>query len=274
MDNGKNTPSFDEGLTAQVRGDFGLAIAIFERVIEDHPANAAAYHQLGRCHMRLGMLDKAVENLATAVGLGPDRVPARLDLGMLYLATGNISKAKTQFRAVLSRTDSNVKGMTGLGITHYHEKDFGKAIARLQQACTLNPSNFAGHYYLARIHRALKNTAGLREEALKAAAVCRDLIRVRTEMPEGYFFLAQTFMLQKEYRPALQNFLVARDFSRTGAMHFFAFGLHYTLVDNYMGIARCYRQMGENRYARYFGQLTLKIDADNEEAKQFASIRD
>lgn len=274
MDKWKKMPSFDDGLTAQVRGDFDSAIAIFERVIEEHPANAAAHHQLGRCHMRLGTLDKAVEDLEAAVGLGPDRVPARLDLGMLYLAAGNVVKAKTQYLGALSRNNSNVKGMTGLGIVHYHEKDFGKAISRLQEACTLNPSNFAGHYYLARIHRVLKNASGVEEEALKASAVCRDLIRVRTEMPEGYFFLAETFVLQKEYRPALQNYLIARDFSPEGTMHFFAFGLHYALVDNYMGIARCYRQAGENRYARYFGQLTLKIDSDNEEAKQFASIKD
>ncbi len=274
MNKWENTPSFDEGLTAQVRGDFDSAIAIFERVIEEHPANAAAHHQLGRCHMRRGALEKAVDNLETAVELGPDRVPTRLDLGMLYLATNDVARAKAQFLNVLSRNNSNVKGITGLGVVHYHENDIGKAIARLQEACTLNPSNFAGHYYLAKIHGGLKNTAGVQEEALKAAAICRDLIRVRTELPEGYFFLAETFMLQKEYRPALQNFLTARNFSPEGARHFFAFGLHYTLVDNYMGIARCYRQTGESRYARYFGQLTLKIDSDNEEAQQFASLKD
>ena len=81
-------------------------------------------------------------------------------------------------------------------------------------------------------------------------------------------------MLQQEYRLALQNYLIARDFSPEGIMHFFAFGMHYTLVDNYLGIARCYVKLGENRYARYFGQLTLSIDADNKGAKEFASLGD
>jgi hypothetical protein len=43
-------------------------------------------------------------------------------------------------------------------------------------------------------------------------------------------------------------------------------------MDLYLGIARCYKQLGENRYARYFGQLILKMDPNNGEAKQFASV--
>jgi tetratricopeptide (TPR) repeat protein len=270
----KKAASFDEGLTAQVRGDFDAAIAIFEEVINKHPANAAAYHQAGRCHMRLGALDRAIENLETAVRLGPDRIPARLDLGLLYLAMSDVSKAKAQFLHALSRNSSNVKVITSLGIAHFHEKDFGKAISRLQEANTLNPSNFASHFYLARTHRALENPDGVQGEALRSAAICRDLIRVRTEQPEGYYFLGETFVLQREFRLALQNFLIARDFSPEGALHFFAFGLHYTLLDNYIGIARCYRRLGENRYARYFGQLILKMDTANEEAKKYASLED
>ncbi|UCD58098.1 MAG: tetratricopeptide repeat protein [Candidatus Hydrogenedentota bacterium] len=274
MNASEKTPSFDEGLTAQMRGDFDSAIAIFERVVEEKPTSTPAHHQMGRCHMKLGNFAKAIECLETTVRLGPDRIAARLDLGMLHLAVRNIPKAKAQFLRALGLNSSNVKAMSGLGIVHYHEKDFGKAISQLQDACALNPSNFACHYYLAKIHRDLKNPAGVREEALKAAAICQGLIRTRSEQPEGYFFLGETLVLQEEFRPALQNYLIAKDFSPKDVLQFFAFGLHYTLVDNYLGIARCYKVLGENRYARYFGQLTLKVDSYNEEAKQFAAIED
>lgn len=272
MTEAKKAATFDEGLTAQMKGDFKTAISIFKQVVEEHPTNAAAYHQMGRCRMKLGAFDKAIECLETAVRLGPDRIAARLDLGHLYIAMENYAKAKTQFMRALSLSDSNVKAMTGLGIIHYYEKDNGKAISQLQGSCEQNPSNFAGHFYLAKIHQSLSNTAGLQEEALKSAAICQDLIRVRSEQPEGYFFLGETYMLLEEYKAALQNYLIAKDFSKDDALHFFALGLYYTLVDNYIGIARCYEQLGENKYARYFGQLTLKIDSDNEEAKRFASI--
>jgi tetratricopeptide (TPR) repeat protein len=267
-------PTFDDGLTAQVRGDFDSAIAIFEQVIHEHPTNTAAYHQLGRCHTKLGGFAKAIGYLETTVRLGPDRVAARLDLGLLHMANGNFAKAKAQFLHALSisKGNSSAKAMTCAGIVHYHEKDFGKAISQLQDACRLNPSSFACHFYLARIHATLKNSAKASEEALLAAAVCRDLIRARSEQPEGYFFLGETFMLQEDVRPALQNYLIAKDFSAQGVLHFFAFGLHYTSVDNYIGIARCYELLGELRYARYFGQLTLKIDPDNGQAKRFAGL--
>jgi len=272
MDKSNKEASFDAGLTAQVRGDFDSAIAIFEGVIEEHPTSAAAYHQMGRCHLKLGAIDKALQCIETAVRLGPDRVAARLDLGMLYQAVEETPKAKAQFMRALSRNEGNVKAMAGLGIAYYHERNFGKAIAQFQDACALNPSNLACHFYLTKIHAALKNPAGVEEEALKSAAICQSLIRLRSEQPEGYFFLAETFVLQQETKAGLQNYLIAKDFSPNGAMHFFAFDLHYTLVENYLGIARCYEQLGEKQYTRYFGQLTLKMDLDNEEAKRFASV--
>lgn len=272
MNKSDKKPSFDEGLTAQMRGDFKSAIAIFEKVTDEHPTNAAAHHQMGRCHMKLGDFAKAVGCLETTVRLGPKRVAARLDLGMLYLVMEDVPRAKVQFLRALALNNSNVKAMAGLGIVHYHEKDFGKAISQFQDACELNPANFACHYHMAKIHKALENPAGVQEEALKSAAICQGLIRTRPEQPEGYFFLAEAFVLQGDYRPALQNYLIAKEFSPEGVMHFFAFGLHYSLVDDYLGIARCYELMGENRYARYFGQLTLRLDSNNEEANRFASI--
>jgi len=272
MDTSNKASSFDEGLTAQMRGDFSSAIEIFERVLETHPTSAAAYHHMGRCYVRLGEFDRAIECLETAVRLGPNRIPARLDAGMLYLYMREIAKAKVQFLRALALDSSNVKAMSGLGMVHYHEKDLGKAISLFQDACALNPSHFACHYYLARIHHALKNPAGVQEEARHSAAICQDLIRTRPEQPEGYFFLAETFMVLEDYRMALQNYLIAKDFAADGVMHFFAFGLHYTLVGNYLGIAACYTMLGEHRYARYFGELTLQLDSGNEEAKRFAAI--
>jgi tetratricopeptide (TPR) repeat protein len=264
--------SYDEGLTAHMRGDFDEAIAIFERVVAEHPTNAAAYHQMGRCFMKLGDFPRAINNLETAVRIGPDRTAARLDLGTLYIAVGETSKAKAQFMRALSRSDANVKAMAALGIVHFLEGEHGKAISQFQDAIELNPANFACHYYLAKVHEALKNPAGMQKEALKSAAICHSLIQVRSEQPEGYYFLAQAYMLQEETRAALQNYLIAKDFSPDDAVHFFAFGLHYTRVDNYLGIARCYEKLGEREYARYFGQMTLRLDAGNEEAKRFALL--
>jgi tetratricopeptide (TPR) repeat protein len=266
--------SFDEGLTAQMRGDLDTAIAIFERVVKESPGNAAAHHQLGRCQMKLGDFQGALEEIETAIRLSPDRIAARLDLGALYLAIGDTAKAKVQFMRALNINESNVKAMAGLGAVYYREEDVGKAISQLQSACTLNPSNFLCHFYLAKIHKGLKNPGAMAEEALKSGAICQGLIRTRPEQPEGYYFLAQTFEVQEEHRPALQNYLIAKDFSPKGVLHFFAFGLHYSLADNYLGIARCYEALGERRYARYFGQLTLKIEPENEQAERFASIED
>jgi tetratricopeptide (TPR) repeat protein len=264
--------SYDEGLTAHMRGDFAEAISIFERVVEESPTSTAAYHQMGRCHMKLGDLKKAVECFEVAVRLGPDRIATRLDLGALLVATGEYSKAKAQYMRALKRSESNVKAMAGLGIAYFSEGDYGRAIAQLQSACGQNPSNFACHLYMARIHKALNNLDGLAEESLKSSSICQGLIRMRSEQPEGYYFLAETYVLQGETRGALRNYLIARDYSPKSAMHFFAFGLHYTRADNYLGIARCYEQMGEREYARYFGRLTLKLDGENSEAKRFASL--
>ena len=274
MNESNEAASYDAGLTAHIRGDFERAISIFERVVEESPTSAAAYHQMGRCHMKTGAFDTAVTCLETAVKLGPDRVAARLDLGSLYLALDDVLGAKAQFLRALSRGASNVKAMTYLGMVYYLERDFGKAIVQFRDACELNPTNFACHFYLAKVHRELKNPAGAEEEALKSAAICQDMFRMRSEQPEGYYFLAETYVLREETRAALQNYLIALDFSPDDAMHFFAFGLHYTRVDNHLAIARSYEKLGEREYARYFGKMTLKLDSGNKEAERFATLID
>ena len=274
MNESNEAVSYDAGLTAHIRGDFETAISIFERVVEESPTSAAAYHQMGRCHMKMGAFDAAVTCLETAVRLGPDRVAARLDLGSLYLAAGDVSGAKAQFLRALSRGASNVKALICLGMVYYRERDFGKAIAQFRDACELNPANFAGRFYLAKVHGELKNPAGANEEALKSAAICQEMFRMRSEQPEGYFFLAETHVLRGQTRAALQNYLIAMDFSPDDTMHFFAFGLHYTRVDNYLAIARCYETLGEREYARYFGKMTLKLDSGNKEAERFATLID
>mgnify|MGYP001595381879 FL=1 len=95
---GENAESYyDDGLTASKKGDLAKAIDCFERAIRLDSTYAVAYHQLGKCYMRLGQAQRAVDILMQVVRKRPNLGPARLDLGVALLAAGNTRGARKEF---------------------------------------------------------------------------------------------------------------------------------------------------------------------------------
>ena len=61
---GENAESYyDEGLTASMKGDMARAVQCFEKAVRLDNTFAAAYHQLGKCYLRLGQAQQAIDLL-------------------------------------------------------------------------------------------------------------------------------------------------------------------------------------------------------------------
>ena len=97
-DNAEDT--YDQGLTALMKGDVRRAVKLFARAIDLDRSMIAAYHQLGRCYVRMGEPQRATEVLSQVVHKKPDLLPARIDLGQALLNQGATDRAREQFGPV------------------------------------------------------------------------------------------------------------------------------------------------------------------------------
>ena len=65
---GENAESYyDEGLTSAMKGDMDAALEHFSKALKMDPSLSAAEYQIGRCQLRLGQAQKAVQTLTSVL---------------------------------------------------------------------------------------------------------------------------------------------------------------------------------------------------------------
>jgi len=90
--------TFDLGEKAVKAKDFGRALSLFKKVVRDDPENADAWNYIGFSHRKLDQLDRALPAYRKALAIDPDHRGANEYLGELYLATGNLGKARERLK--------------------------------------------------------------------------------------------------------------------------------------------------------------------------------
>ncbi len=87
------------GNAALDREEFARAERLYKRAIEVDPRNHWAHHGLYALYFVKGSYSKAREHVRQAAALAPRRAKYRLDLGDLYLQSGDTSAARKAFTA-------------------------------------------------------------------------------------------------------------------------------------------------------------------------------
>ena len=140
---GENAESYyDEGLTASMKGDLAMAVEFFEKAIHLDHTMANAYHQLGKCHTRMGKHKNAVQLLSQVVQNRPRLIAPRIDLGSALIQLNRLDAAREQFEAVLTQEPTNMKAMIGLAMADFHEGNWTAALAQAQAAQVNSTENF------------------------------------------------------------------------------------------------------------------------------------
>ena len=95
-------PTVERGKAFLETGDTTAAIQQFEAAIQQSPANAEAYYQLGLAYEGLGDTTQAVNAFRDAAKLASKRAEITLALGRVYWHSGNRSLARPEFQKLLS----------------------------------------------------------------------------------------------------------------------------------------------------------------------------
>jgi Tfp pilus assembly protein PilF len=82
--------------------DYGKAIDLLEKVIEQSPDVTAPYINIAVAYEHIGKLEQAEEHLKTALRLVPEHPVACNEYGLLYRKTGRFAEARAIYEKALS----------------------------------------------------------------------------------------------------------------------------------------------------------------------------
>jgi tetratricopeptide (TPR) repeat protein len=184
-------PQITAGLNLMRGGDFERAAAAFREALKINPASDSAHYNLALALVRLHQPAEAVEHLKAVVSSNPNSAIARYNLGILLEQQGRFSEAVEEFQAVarlkpddaavqvhlvynylrLGNSDDAVRLADDtltrfpdnriraqLGVVLLENRQYGKAIAPLEQARAAAPDSAPMAVYLARAYQGAGNT--------------------------------------------------------------------------------------------------------------------
>jgi Tfp pilus assembly protein PilF len=85
---------------AAANGDVHASLQYLTQVLEGEPRHAGALYLRAAQHARIGLVDRAIDGMASAVSLNPGAGPPRLHLALLLLDRGHLDRAREQFQAL------------------------------------------------------------------------------------------------------------------------------------------------------------------------------
>lgn len=199
------------------KGSIERAIKSLESVLEQEPANAAAFAALSEAYSRRNVASRdpqwvslALESGRKAVEINPDLAAAHVSLGMALLEDGKTPQAAESFRRATELDPRSAMAALGLGRVQLAEGKRSEAEATLRKAVDLDPSDWRAPTELGTMFFRQARY----EEALtvwqQASAKTPDNARLLRNLAAAYHMLdrfedaASTLQKALEYEPNAQ----------------------------------------------------------------------
>lgn len=250
---------YDDGLTASMKGDLEQAVKCFEKALELDKDYHAAHHQLGKCFLRRGETDKAIERFRYVVFNKPKQIPPRLDLGIAYLQAGQLDRARKHFSEIAAVDSMNSRAYLGLAQVDFDEGKWMSAVENTQVALMHGGANFPALFLRGRAAR-LSGDLNLAKQSLEEAdTLLEKSIELNPDSPESYYLRGEVNFAREQFSTALDCFRDAED-RADAEKTYTAFGESFTLLDMIAKRALCLQRMGRDERAREAAQTVLDKD--------------
>ena len=174
-----------------------LAIEQYERIVKIEPNNIDDHLLLGRLYRLNNDLQKAENELKTAVQLDPNSEEAITTLALLYSEEGDTAHA-LQVLSSVPATGRSAKLYSALGTTYEQRKDYKNAIEAYKKAIQLDRDN-------------LDAIRGLAENLLNDGQIdaaldqYKVIVDANPEDAQTYLRIAEIYRKQEKYDLALES---------------------------------------------------------------------
>jgi tetratricopeptide (TPR) repeat protein len=145
--------SYQKALQSAQAGKNKEAIDQFKQAISEYPDFMLAYNELGVQYLAVGDLAKAEESLTAALKLKPDAFEPLMNYGITLVRLNRFSEAIPQLRAAIKQKEQSPVGHFYLGRALAYQQRYDDAIVELNLAIQLGGDQMKeGHRYLAAIY--------------------------------------------------------------------------------------------------------------------------
>jgi tetratricopeptide (TPR) repeat protein len=239
---------FTYGVAMYQHGYLDQAAASFREVIASKPDNADAYYNLGTLNLRGNDLQQARENLETTLKLRPDYPEAWNNLGMISAQQGQSEEAIRDFQKSLELRPRFAIALLNLGNVYRHQRDYQNAQRCLTQALEIQPDDPEANYSLGMLY-------AQQEQMDLATKYLQKALALRPDYPEALNNLGVLFVRGQQYEKAEDQF-------KTGIRVAPGFD------QSYLNLARLYAMRSDRQKAKEVLLDLLRVQPDNQRAKQ------
>jgi tetratricopeptide (TPR) repeat protein len=154
-------------------------------------------------HFTLGLalaeqdVDEALKTLRRAVELAPRHALARYNLALVLKRADRIAEALEQLQTAIA-IEPRPEAQYTMGVMHWHQGDFDRAVAALRAAVAAEPRYVDAHYTLGTV---LKGRGDLRD----ASASLRQAIALKPELWGAHYTLGQVLQQLGDRRGAAKH---------------------------------------------------------------------
>ncbi len=121
--------------------DSASAIAYLKEAVSRADASGAAHYLLGAEYAQIGMYERAVDEIESALALDPALTTARLQLGLLWIGGGAVERAESVLAPLAELAPDEALRHFGAGLCLLIHNQLDEAVLRLEQGVALNASN-------------------------------------------------------------------------------------------------------------------------------------
>ena len=146
----KKTQTLEQkAYSAMQRGDIETGIRLYQRVLEQDPANAKAMYHLGFAYGQMWDHDLEISYYERAIELKYRTAQIYYNLGEAYLEVDRTEDAIYAFRQGVKKNPGNADNYFGLGRSHQKRLEYSPAEKELLKAVRLAPREVFFREYLA-----------------------------------------------------------------------------------------------------------------------------
>jgi tetratricopeptide (TPR) repeat protein len=119
----------------------GDAIQYLKDAAAQSPGNAKVRFLLGAEHAQIGLLDRAEEDMTAALEIDPALVPARFQLGLLFLVRARIAEASEAWKPLDALPESDPYLHFKRGLEYLVKDEFARCEEAIAKGLQLNTVN-------------------------------------------------------------------------------------------------------------------------------------